>query len=116
MALRSTSVVGALAVLLAAGGCIDLASADLSKYTEREEKRFSPSGTPELHLSTFDGAIEIRSWDKPEVEVIIEKRAVSKEAAAMIEVHTEQNGNQVIVDVKTQKRNGGFRIHFNNSR
>jgi DUF4097 and DUF4098 domain-containing protein YvlB len=116
MALRSTSVIGALAVLLAGSGCIDLASADLGKYTEREEKRFSTNGTPELNLSTFDGAIEIRSWDKPEVEVIIEKRAVSKEAAAMIEVHSEQNGNQVTVDVKTQKRNSGFGIHFNNSR
>jgi DUF4097 and DUF4098 domain-containing protein YvlB len=116
MALRSTSVVGALAVLLAGSGCIDLASADLGKYTEREEKRFSTTGTPELNLSTFDGAIEIRSWDKPEVEVIIEKRAGSKEAAALIEVHSEQNGNQVTVDVKTQKRNSGFSIHFNNSR
>jgi len=116
MAWRLTSFVGALAVLLAGSGCIDLASADFGKYTEREEKRFSTSGTPELSLSTFDGSIEIRSWDKPEVEVIIEKRATSKEAAAAIEVHTEQNGNQVTVDVKTQKRNGGFGIHFNSSR
>jgi len=115
MALRSTSVVGSLAVLLAATGCIDLASADFNKYVEREEKRFSVSGTPEVVLSTFDGAIEIRAWNKPEVEVIIEKRAVSKEAAAMIEIHSEQNGNQVTVDVKTQK-SSGFGIHFNNSR
>src|SRR5262245_50294942 len=115
MALRSASVVASIAVLLAATGCIDLASADFNKYVEREEKRFSVSGTPELVLSTFDGAIEIRAWNKPEVEVIVEKRAVSKDAAAMIEIHSEQNGNQITVDVKTQKSNG-FGIHFNNSR
>jgi len=115
MALRSSSVVGCFAGLLAATGCIDLASADLSKYVEREEKRFSVTGTPEVVLSTFDGSIEIRAWNKPEVEVIIEKRAVSKEVAAMIEIHAEQSGNQVTVDVKTQK-SSGFGIHFNNSR
>src|SRR2546422_1803890 len=110
MAVRAMSVVGALTVLLAAPGCIDLASADFSKFVEREEKRFSTSGTPEVVLSTFDGSIEIRAWDKPEVEVIIEKRAASKEAAAMIEIHSEQNGNRVTVDVKAQ-RTSGFGIH-----
>jgi len=115
MALRSTFVVGSLAVLLAGPGCIDLVGADFNKYVEREEKHFSTSGTPDVVLSTFDGSIEIRAWDKPEVEVIIEKRAASKEAAAMIEIHAEQNGNQVTVDVKTQKTRG-FGIHFNNSR
>src|ERR1700741_2297228 len=98
MALRSTSVVGALAVLLAGSGWLGLASGGFNKYPEREDKLFSITGTPELNLSTFDGSIEIRSWDKPEVEVIVEKRAASKEAAAMIEIHSEQNGNQVTVD------------------
>jgi len=115
MALRSTFVVGSLAVLLAGPGCIDLVSADFNKYVEREEKRFSTSGTPDVVLSTFDGAIEIRAWDKPEVEVIIEKRATSKEATAMIEIFADQKGNQVTVDVKTQKTSG-FGIHFHNSR
>ena len=32
------------------------------------------TGTPDLHLTTFDGAIEIRSWDRPDVLVEIEKR------------------------------------------
>jgi DUF4097 and DUF4098 domain-containing protein YvlB len=115
MALRSTSVVGALAVCWREAGASTWPAPIWANH-EREEKRFSTTGTPELNLSTFDGAIEIRSWDKPEVEVIIEKRAGSKEAAALIEVHSEQNGNQVTVDVKTQKRNSGFSIHFNNSR
>jgi len=115
MAVRSTFVVaGSLAVLLAGSGCIDIAGANFNKVVEREEKRFSTGSSPDLNLSTFDGSIEIRSWDKPEVEVVIEKHAASKEAAAMIEVHADQQGDKVTVDVKTQKI-GGF-IHFNNSR
>src|SRR5262245_42975496 len=115
MALRSTFVVaGCVAALLASPGCIDIVGADLhNKFVEREEKRFSTGSSPDLTLSTFDGSIEIRAWDRSEVEVIIEKRAVSKEAAALIEIHTDQQGNRVTVDVKTQ-RSGGF--HFNNSR
>ena len=29
-------------------------------------------------LDTFDGAIELHSWDRPEVEVEIEKRAMEQ--------------------------------------
>jgi DUF4097 and DUF4098 domain-containing protein YvlB len=104
----------ALTTLLAGPGCIDLIGADINKYVEREEKRFSTTGTPDVALSTFDGSIEIRAWDKPEVEVIIEKRASSKEAAQEIEIHTEQNGNRVTVDVKAPKITG-FAIHFSRS-
>src|SRR5262249_5114978 len=112
---RSTFVVaGSVAVLLAASGCIDIVGADFNKVVERQEKRFSTGASPDLNLSTFDGSIEIRAWDKPEVEVVIEKHAASKEAAATIEVHADQQGDKVTVDVKTEKI-GGF-IHFNNSR
>jgi len=114
-AIRSTfAVAGSLAAVLAATGCIDIVSADFNKVVERDEKRFATGASPDLNLSTFDGSIEIRAWDRPEVEVIIEKHAVSKEAAALIEVHADQQDNKITVDVKTQK-SGGF-IHFNNSR
>ena len=58
------------------------------------------SGRPDLSLSTFDGSVEIRAWDRPEVLVVIEKRAGDKEEAATIEVRAEQNGDRVVVDVK----------------
>ena len=93
-AVHAAMAASALATLLAGPGCIDLIGADINKYVEREEKRFSTSGTPDVALSTFDGSIEIRAWDKPEVEVIVEKRASSKEVAQQIEIHTQQNGNR----------------------
>ena len=111
---RAAMAASALTTLLAGPGCIDLVGADMGKYVEREEKRFSTTGTPDVALSTFDGSIEIRAWDKPEVEVVVEKRASSKEAAQEIEIHTEQHGNQVTVDVKAPRMTG-FAIHFSRS-
>jgi DUF4097 and DUF4098 domain-containing protein YvlB len=105
----------ALAALLATAGCIDLVGADGGKYVERETKHFTTSGTPDLNLGTFDGAIEIRAWDKPDVEVVIEKRAVNQEAAATIDIRSDQSGNQVTVEASVPK-SGGFGVHFNYSR
>jgi DUF4097 and DUF4098 domain-containing protein YvlB len=87
---------------LAGSACIDLVG-DVGKYVQRDEKRFSVSGRPEVDVSTFDGAIEIRPWDNPEVLVVVEKRAGDKAAADAIEVHADQNGSHVSVDVREPK-------------
>ena len=55
-----------------------MVSVDSQAMVEREEKRFTVTGTPELRLTTFDGAIEIRSWDRPDVLVEIEKRGADE--------------------------------------
>ncbi len=114
MAFSSTTTIaaGAIAALLATSGCIDIVGADLGKYVEREEKHFVVEGKPEISLSTFDGAIEIRPWDKPEVNVVIEKRGRDKEATDAIEVHAEASGNRVDVRVTAPKTTGGFGFHM----
>ena len=65
----------------------------------REERRFTISGTPELILSTADGSIDVRSWDRPEVLVEVEKRAGTEEAAEALEVTASQDGNTIRIDV-----------------
>jgi hypothetical protein len=91
-------VVGALA---GAGCSIDL---DAEGYTARDEKTFKVEGRPELNLSTFDGAIEVQAWDRPDVQVIIERRAGNKEEADKIEVRADQTGNRVTVEAKQPPR------------
>ena len=103
-----------LAALLAAPGCVDIIGADLGKYVERDEKHFSVTGKPDVALATFDGSIEIRPWDKPDVEVVIEKRGGSKDDVSAIEVHAEQNGNRIEISVTEPKRDRGFNFHFHN--
>lgn len=101
----------ALTALLACSGCVDLVSARIDpRYVEREEKRFQVAGKPEVALGTFDGSIEIRAWDKTEVEVIIEKRGADKSSVAELQVEASQSGDKISVEVKNPRRRGG--IHF----
>ena len=82
-------------------GCANISGSDLGRFVQRDEKRFIVDGKPEVVLSTFDGSIEIRSWDGPDVLVIVEKRAATQSAAASIEVLSAQQGNRVSVEVET---------------
>src|SRR6185503_17190881 len=104
-----------LPVVLAAGiitpGCIDIVGADFGKYVEREEKHFAIAGKPDLSLRTFDGSIEIRPWDKADIQVVVEKRGRDKNDIANIDVQTQQNGNRVEVVVKDNPMRG-MGIHF----
>jgi DUF4097 and DUF4098 domain-containing protein YvlB len=111
LALRSSLAAAALATVLVGVGCVDIVGADLGRYVEREEKRFSVVGKPEVMVKTFDGSIEIRPWDKAEVEVVVEKRGRDKNDVASIEVRAEQNGNRVEVAV-TETPMRGLGIHF----
>jgi len=58
-------------------------------------------------LDTFDGAIELHSWDRPEVEVEIEKRAMEQTLLDEITITSEQKG-----DVITLKVTGPTRQQF----
>ena len=108
----SAPLLAALTGLAAAGaGCVDIVATGGVGYVEREEKRFPVAGRPEVTLSTFDGAIEVRTWDQPEVLVEVEKHALDKDQIGDIEVRTEQNGNQVSVEVRIKSGSSGWRIH-----
>lgn len=107
--LRASLAVAAAAALVSA---CDV-TVDAGPYSVHEEKRFAVSGTPDLSLTTFDGSVEIRSWDKPEILVEIEKRASDKALAEAIDVRAEQSGATVTVEAKKPDggRHGfGFRL------
>jgi len=94
----------------AAAGCVDI-SAGNAQYVDTIEKRFSVSGVPTVKLGTFDGSVEVSTWDRPEVVVTIERRAASRDEAERMLITAEQTGDTVAVDVK-EERNGGFHINF----
>jgi len=85
------------AALVFATGCV-VVGEDLR--TERVEKRFTVAGTPELTLATFDGSIEVRAWDRPEIVVEIVKRARVEDDLRRIEIKAEQSGNKVWVEAR----------------
>ena len=105
-------LLAAMTGLAATGaGCVDIVATGGAGYIEREEKRFPVAGHPQVTLSTFDGAIEVRTWEQPEVLVEIEKRALDKDLIGEIEVRTEQDGNQITVEVRIKSGSSGWGLH-----
>jgi len=108
---RSLPLVGAF--LLAS---TFLAACEVNLNTEglsaRETKTFKVAGLPEIDLDTFDGAIEIHSWDKAEVEVEIEKRAMEQSLIDQIKVEATQQGDKIVLKVTGPSRTefGGLTI------
>jgi hypothetical protein len=98
--LSSSPILFAAAVLLAAGSAGCDVTVDAGPYVVHEERRFQVSGTPNLTLETFDGSLEVRSWDHDEVLVEIEKRGPDKLQAEAIQVRAEQSANTITIDVK----------------
>ena len=108
---RSLPLVGAflLASTLLAACEVNLNTEGLSA---RETKTFKVAGLPEIDLDTFDGAIEIHSWDKAEVEVEIEKRAMEQSLIDQIKVEATQQGDKIVLKVTGPSRTefGGLTI------
>jgi hypothetical protein len=107
-----------LLAVLALGGCeVNLNSEGI---VSRDTKKFTVAANPEIDVSTFDGAIEIHSWDRNEVEVEIEKRAMEQRLVDEMQVTSEQQGNRVIVKVGAPSSDDGFDgvqigVHFSPS-
>jgi hypothetical protein len=85
-----------LAALILSGCSVNL---NAERLVRRENRHFAVSGRPEIVLKTFDGAIRVQSWDKPEVLVTIERQAGDEESLKSIEVKSDQQGNKITVEV-----------------
>jgi hypothetical protein len=90
-----------MASILLTGGCVVV---DSQGHIARDEKRFTVSGAPDLHLTTFDGAIEIKPGDDSQVVVEIEKRGPTQEEIDKLQVDVKQDGNRIDVEVKRPAR------------
>jgi putative adhesin len=93
--LRAMAPAVVIAAVLGTGCAINL-SAD--QYLGKEDKTFAVTGKPEVSLKTFDGSIEVKTWDKPEVALTIERRAGSQAEAEALKVTTSQDGNRIVVE------------------
>ncbi len=104
------SAVGVVVSTFAIAGCSVNLNAE--RVTDREERRFTVSGTPDIVLDTYDGSIEVRTWDKPEVLVTVEKQAESLEEARKIVVKFDQKGSTISVTVPKWERSEavGFNV------
>jgi hypothetical protein len=92
------TLAGAMLAPLALGACV--VRVDSNDFRAREEKRFQVTGAPEINLTTFDGPIDVRGWDRDEVFVEVEKRGREKDAVEQIEVVSEQKGNRITLEAR----------------
>jgi DUF4097 and DUF4098 domain-containing protein YvlB len=87
-----------------AAAALALAACDITigaaEYSVREEKKFAVSGAAQLSLSTFDGSIEVRGWDRNEVVVEVEKVGSDQKTVDRMQVKAAQNGNAITIDVQ----------------
>ena len=98
--------------ILGSGCSINLSA---EHYIGKEEKTFAVTGKPELSLKTFDGAIEVTTWDKPVVGLTIERRAGSQADAEALKVTTSQDGNRIVVEAVQPERALQMGIHVGRS-
>lgn len=78
-----------------------------ARATAQENKSFSVNGTPRVNVSTFDGPITIRAWDKPEVHYLATKRAHDAESLKLITIVGEQVGQTVTINAKNEHQYHG---------
>lgn len=95
--------VGVTSRLVICAAAVSLAACEVNLNSEgivaRETKSFKVAGTPDVQLETFDGAIEVHSWDRNEVEVEIERRAMEQSLVDQIKVSAEQQGDRIVIKV-----------------
>jgi DUF4097 and DUF4098 domain-containing protein YvlB len=94
--------VAVLALAVVASGC------EVNLNTEglivKDTRTFNVSGTPDLTVETFDGRIEVHTWDRAEVEVEIEKRGMDQALIDEMRVAVEQQGDRIVLEVTGPSR------------
>jgi DUF4097 and DUF4098 domain-containing protein YvlB len=97
--MQKTPVLGVLGIsLLSIGGSACSIDVRGEGVVTREEKRFNVSGPADLSLRTFDGSIQLKSWDKNEVLVEVERHGPDQKAAESLTVNMTQEGNRIVVE------------------
>src|SRR5687768_9612539 len=102
------------AALASAACTIDVHGMDGQGVTVREQRRIPLTGSPNVTIRTFDGSIELRSWDRDEILLDIERRAETAVDAKVIEVETSEAGGNVLIEAKQPERRG-FVMHMGSS-
>ena len=93
--------IGGLGVALLAGvlsACT--VNVNTEGATASDTRKFTVTGPPTVTLDTFDGAIEVHSWDRNEVEVVVDKQAQDDALLAQIVVEQSQDGTHVTLRVR----------------
>jgi Putative adhesin len=101
---NGVGVTGVALVALALTGCT--VNVNTEGATASETHTFKVGAAPKITLDTFDGSIEVHSWDRAEVEVIVEKQAQDDTLLQQIVVEQSQDGDAVTLRVRGPAASG----------
>jgi DUF4097 and DUF4098 domain-containing protein YvlB len=77
------------------------------RVTAKETKTFSVGSAPRITLSTFDGTVTVRGWDKSEVTYNATKGAADEESLKEISIESQQQGDAISINtINPDDRNG----------
>jgi DUF4097 and DUF4098 domain-containing protein YvlB len=82
---------------------VEMANANALRLVQRESKTFSVTGAPHVTAQTFDGYITVQGWDKPEVQLTINKRAATEQQMSALRLRAEQNGSEINIVAEFDK-------------
>jgi DUF4097 and DUF4098 domain-containing protein YvlB len=81
------------------------------RFTDKETRTFNVGSAPRITLSTFDGQVTVRGWDKNEVTYNATKGAADEETLKQISIQAQQQGDAITINtVNTEDVNG--RVNF----
>jgi hypothetical protein len=96
---------GAAALAAVLAGCTVNVNTDGA--TASETHLFKVTGTPKVTLDTFDGSIEVHAWDRPDVEIVVEKQAQDDARLQDITIEKSQDGDAVVLRVRGPASSSG---------
>ena len=81
------------------------------RFTAKESRSFTVGSAPRVTISTFDGQVTVRGWDKQEVSYTATKGAADEETLKQISIQSQQQGDGISIStVNTDDVNG--RVSF----
>jgi DUF4097 and DUF4098 domain-containing protein YvlB len=79
-------------------------------FADEWSKSFVVSGKPDLHVTTGDGAVHLRAWDRKVIEVKVTTIGW-KIGSSDVKVSDHQSGDRVDLDIHTPSFSGLFSRH-----
>lgn len=77
-----------------------------NRYSAQDTKSFPVTGSPRVNIGTFDGAIVVHGWDKPEVMYTATKRSEEESDLKQIYVNSEQQGSSISILARSDQQVG----------
>jgi hypothetical protein len=79
----------------------------IGRFTAQETKSFTVSGSPRVNITTFDGNVTVRGWDKSEVTYTATSRSDTEDSLKQLSILTEQQGQTISLNARNETEVNG---------